>query len=78
MDNITEEERGRFDAALRKIDPREQMASPVLTDKQWVVYRELQRRLRHPEHFQFGLFAGASISAFFNPEDFIIHDNYLN
>lgn len=78
MDKITDEEWARFSAEFRKSDPRDELASPVLTDKQWLVYEELQRALRHPEHFQFGLFAGASISAFFDPEHPSLRHTFKN
>lgn len=78
MNKITDEEWARFSAEFRKSDPREELASPVLTDKQWIVYGELQRALRHPEHFQFGLFAGASISAFFDPEHPSLRNSFKN
>lgn len=50
--------------AFRKTSPESHLPSPVLTDRQWVIFNQLRGFLGS----EYGLFAGASLSAFFNPE----------
>lgn len=49
--------------AFRKTSPESHLPTPVLTDKQWVIFNELRGFLGD----DYGLFAGASLSAFFDP-----------
>jgi hypothetical protein len=70
MKKSVEEMLAKFMADRRKIDPRDRLASAVLTDKQWEVFYELQKTLRS----NYGLFAGASLSAFCNPMDKELED----
>lgn len=63
MKKLTEEQQSMRMAELRKTEPRDHLVSAVLTEKQWLIFHELRRALP-PNH---GLFAGASLSAFFDP-----------
>ncbi|MBK6294318.1 MAG: hypothetical protein IPF55_08365 [Rhodoferax sp.] len=63
MKKMTEEQQSMRMAEFRKTEPRDHLVSAVLTEKQWLIFHDLRRALP-PNH---GLFAGASLSAFFDP-----------
>ena len=70
MDKNQDIQPNTFLEAFKSTSPESHLPSPVLTNLQWAIFNQLQIFFGS----DYGLFAGASLSAFFDPEHKALHE----